>query len=358
MMALALVIGATSQSAMAQNAQHYTQTNLVSNRASLAPTVDSNLVNPWGLSRSSRSPWWVSDNGTGLATLYNGTGVVQSLVVTIPPGSTDSKMGTPTGTVFNGDANAFQIIPGKAAAFLFVTEDGTVSGWNPGVSPVPQIMVNQKGSVFKGATIATAETSNGPQSLLYVADFRKGQVEVFDTNFKPVHLSEERFDDERLPKGYAPFNIQNIGGNLYVAFAKQGSDKHDEQTGAGFGFVDVFSPRGRLLSRLEAGPWFNAPWGLALASSDFGSHSHDVLVGQFGSGEILAFDAVTGRFRGKLQDANNNPIHIDGLWAIAFGNDASAGPATTLFFTAGPDDESNGVFGTVTAIENVQGNDR
>ena|SRR5258708_6908022 len=132
----------------------------------------------------------------------------------------------------------------------------------------------------------------------------------------------------------------------------------DEQTGAGLGFVDVFSPHGRLLNRLEAGSWFNAPWGLALASSDFGSHSHDVLVGQFGSGEILAFDAVTGRFNGKLQDANNNPIHIDGLWAIAFGNDASAGPATTLFFTAGPDEESNGLFGTLTAVENVHGNGR
>ncbi len=359
MMALALVIAASSQDAIAQNAQHYTQTNLVSNRASLAPTTDPNLVNAWGLSRSSKSPWWVSDNGTGISTLYSGTGAVQSLVVTIPPGSTDSTTGTPTGTVFNGDANAFQVAPGKAAAFLFVTEDGTISGWNPGVKPTQAvIMVNQKDSVFKGATIATAETSKGPQSFLYVADFRKGQVEVFDTSFKPVHQKEDSFEDERLPRGYAPFNIQNIGGNLYVAYAKQGASKRDDVAGAGFGFVDVFSPHGRLLNRLEAGSWFNAPWGLALASSDFGSHSHDVLVGQFGSGEILAFDAVTGRFNGKLQDANNNPIHIDGLWAIAFGNDASAGPATTLFFTAGPDEESNGLFGTLTAVENVHGNGR
>ena len=357
---LALTIAAAygSQDAVAQATQHYTQTNLVSNMASLAPTRDANLVNAWGLSRSSKSPWWVSDTGPGLSTLYTGTGAVQGLVVTIPPGNTDSKTGTPTGTVFNGDANAFQIAPGKAATFLFVTEDGTVSGWNPGVQATQAVVtVHNKNSVFKGATIATAETSDGPKSFLYVADFRKGRIAVFDSSFNPVNLSD-RFEDERLPDGYAPFNVQNIGGNLYVAYAKQGSGKHDEVDGAGRGFVDVFSARGRLLNRLEAGPWFNAPWGLAMASSDFGSHSHDVLVGQFGSGEILAFDAVTGKFKEKLQDSTNKPIHIDGLWAIAFGNDASAGPATTLYFTAGPDNEANGLFGSLTAVENVQGNDR
>jgi uncharacterized protein (TIGR03118 family) len=359
LMALALGVGAASQNLMAQATQHYTQTNLVSNLASLAPKVDPNLVNAWGLSRSSKSPWWVSDNGPGLATLYTGTGVTQSLVVTIPPGSTDSTTGTPTGTVFNGDSTAFLLAPGKAAAFLFVTEDGTISGWNPGVAATSAvIVVNQKDSVFKGMTIAVADLGKGPLSYLYVADFRKGQVEVFDPSFKPVYLSGDSFDDDRLPHGFAPFNVQNIGGNLYVAFAKQGKGKHDEQDGAGLGYVDVFSPEGKLLRRLESGWWFNAPWGLALGSSDFGSHSHDVLVGQFGSGQILAFDAVTGKFTGALLNTAGTPIVIDGLWAIMFGNDASAGLATTLYFTAGPDGESNGLFGMLTAVENVQGGAR
>ena len=359
LMALALGVGTASQNLMAQATQHYKQTNLVSNLASLAPKVDPNLVNAWGLSRSSTSPWWVSDNGPGLATLYSGAGVPVSLVVTIPPGSTDSTTGTPTGTVFNGDSTAFLLAPGKAAAFLFVTEDGTISGWNPGVAATSAvIVVNQKDSVFKGMTIAVADLGKGPLSYLYVADFRRGQVEVFDPSFKPVHLSGDSFDDDRLPHGFAPFNVQNIGGNLYVAFAKQGKGKHDEQDGAGLGYVDVFSPEGKLLQRLESGSWFNAPWGLALGSSDFGSHSHDVLVGQFGSGQILAFDAVTGKFTGALLNTAGTPLVIDGLWAIMFGNDASAGLATTLYFTAGPDGESNGLFGMLTAVENVQGGAR
>lgn len=374
MVALGLAIACFGQDAGAQTVQHYKQTNLTSNRASLAPTVDANLVNSWGLARSSKSPWWVADNGTGVSTLYNATGVAQPLVVTIPPSDTSSTTGTPTGAVFNGDGTAFLLAPGKAAIFLFVTEDGTISGWNPGVKATSAvIMVNHKSaSVYKGVTIATAETNAGPQSYLYAADFRQGRVEVFDKSFNPVQLTsesdeEERgrgehegrsFDDERIPKGYAPFNVQNIGGNVYVAFAKQKSDKHDEVDGAGLGFVDVFSPRGKLLRRLQSGPWFNAPWGLALGSSDFGVYSHDVLVGQFGSGEILAFDPETGRFKGKLNGTDNNPIHIDGLWAIAFGNDATAGPATTLYFTAGPDGETNGLFGNLTAVENVQGSDQ
>ncbi len=161
---------------MAQAVQHYTQTNLVSNLASLAPKVDPNLVNPWGLTRSSKSPWWVADNGPGLSTLYTGAGVVESLVVTIPPGSTESTTGTPSGTVVNGDTTAFLLAPGKAADFIFVTEDGTISGWNPGVAAPAVIVVNQtKNSVFKGVTIATADLGKGPLSYLYVADFRQGR---------------------------------------------------------------------------------------------------------------------------------------------------------------------------------------
>ena len=172
-------------------------------------------------------------------------------------------------------------------------------------------------SVFKGVSIAVADTAKGPQSFLYAADFpRKGDVSVNDSNFNPVYFPE-CIHDESLPHGFSPLNVQKIVGNLYVSFAKQGSDKHDEIDGAGLGYVDIFSPHGRLLGRLEHGSWFNAPWGLALASSDFGLFSHDVLIGQFGSGQILAFDAVTGKFKGTLNDSKNNLIHIDGLWAIA-----------------------------------------
>ena len=365
--ALTLVMNLTGY-ATAQMTQHYKQTPLVSNRASLAPKVDANLVNAWGLARSSTSPWWVADNGTGVSTLYSGTGAIVPLVVSIPGPNSSTPSGTPTGVVFNGDPAAFLLTPTSRSIFLFVTEDGTISGWAP---PVTQSVIkvnNFDSSVYKGATIATVTDGAATKSYLYVADFRKGKIAVFDAAFKPVTLvpdadgDDDRddhgksFEDERLPHGFAPFNIQNIGGDLYVAFAKQDSARHDEVDGAGLGYVDVFSPRGRLLHRLEWGPWFDGPWGLALASGDFGAFSHDVLVGQFGSGKILAFDPVTGKFKGMLLGTDNSPIHIDGLWAIAFGNDATAGPATTLFFTAGPDHESNGLFGSLTAVENAQGN--
>ena len=375
------VIVALASSAYAQSTQHYLMTNLTANQASLATNRDANLVNPWGLSRSSKGPWWVSDNGTGLSTLYDGTGKVQSLVVTVPPASTATPTGSPTGTVFNGDPTAFQIAPGKNAAFLFVTEDGTISGWNPGVNATQAlIVVNQgKKSVYKGATVATASINGVSQSYLYVADFRRGRVAVFDTAFKPIVMTPERarhadldggrdrddregrqasFEDEQLPDGYAPFNVQNISGNVYVTYAKQDGARHDEVVGAGLGYVDVFSPRGRLLLRLEHGPWLNAPWGVAQAPGDFGAYSHDVLIGQFGNGQILAFDPLTGNYKGALQSPANASIAIDGLWALAFGNDGSAGPATTLYFSAGPSQEQNGLFGSLTAVENLQGNDQ
>jgi uncharacterized protein (TIGR03118 family) len=359
---LVSVLIAFGGSAVAQDSlQQYTQTNLVSSQAGAAQILDPDLVNSWGLSRSSGSPWWVSDNGSGKSTLYDGGGIKQARIVTIPSGDPSiSPTGTPTGTIFNGSSIDFLLAPGMPALFLFVTEDGTISGWNPGVNPTEAVIeVNEKGkSVFKGGTVAQVNKERISITYLYVADFRKGRVQVYDTSFHHVPMGEGRFDDNQLPEGYAPFNIQNIGGNLYVAFAKQDAEMHDEVDGNGFGYVDVFSPSGRLLQRLEHGPWFNAPWGLALASSDFGLFSHDVLVGQFGSGEILAFNPVTGEFKGKLLNTSNQPIAIDGLWALAFGNGATAGPETSLFFTAGPDHESNGLFGTITAVQKIQGNDQ
>jgi uncharacterized protein (TIGR03118 family) len=362
--ALSLILISIAANSYAQSvspSQHYKQTNLIADTEGIAPVTDPHLVNPWGLARSSTSPWWVSDNGPGLSTLYSGTGTIASLVVTVPPSDpTTGDTGTPTGVLFNG-GTGFEIKKGFPAAFIFVTEDGTISGWNPKVDGTHAIIqINEKGkSVFKGATMANINVPLlGLQSFLYVADFRKGRVQIYDSMFHHVPAMEELFEDDQLPAGFAPFNVQNIGGNIFVSFAMQDSDKHDEVDGAGLGYVDIFSPEGRRLRRLENGPWFDAPWGMTQASSDFGSHSHEILVGQFGSGEILAFNAVTGRFKGRLHDASDAPIKIDGLWGLGFGNNATAGPATTLFFSAGTNHEQNGLFGTITAVENTQGNDQ
>jgi uncharacterized protein (TIGR03118 family) len=355
----------------AQQAQHYKQTNLISDLPGMAAATDPNLVNPWGMSRSSTSPWWISDNGVGIAQLNTGTGAAVALgqpcpaganvnCVTVPTGDPKSSpTGTPTGQVFNGTTD-FQLTPNNPARFIFVTEDGTVSGWNPAVKANSAVIkVNtHSASVFKGVALATLSTKyGGMANYLYVADFRKGRVNVYDAHFDKVHFDGDAFEDEEIPHGFAPFNVQNIGGNIYVAFAQQDSEKHDEVDGAGLGYVDVFSPAGRLLHRLQHGQFLNAPWGMTQAPSDFGAYSHNILVGQFGSGQILVFDSVTGRFKGTLNDASDKPITIDGLWDIAFGGGTTSGPSNTLFFAAGINHEADGLFGTITAIENVLGGD-
>jgi uncharacterized protein (TIGR03118 family) len=330
---------ALSLSTLAE-AQHYTQANLVSDLPGMAAATDANLVNPWGLSRSSTSPWWVANNGSGTATLYTGAGGSVPLIVTIP-GTSDT--GVPTGTVFNGTGD-FELTPGNPAKFLFVAEDGTISGWNGGTLAV--VMATNPNAIYKGAAIATHRGAN----FLYVTNFGKRRVDVFDTKFQRVHLGDDAFRDERLPRGYAPFGIQNIGDSLYVTFAKTESGSADEVHGAGLGFVGVFTSGGRLVRRLEHGPWLNAPWGLALAPGDFGRFSHHVLVGQFGSGEIAVYNAATGRFVGEVRDPTDAVLSIEGLWALSFGNGALAGPFNTLFFTAGIQDEAHGLFGTLTPV--------
>jgi uncharacterized protein (TIGR03118 family) len=371
---------------------HYIQTNLVANRidpnAGLsAASTDTRLVNPWGLARSTTSPWWVSDNGAGLSTLYNGAGATQGLFVKIPgPNGSDPNtfVASPTGVVFNGNTNDFKV-EGTAAAFIFVTEDGTILAWaggGPGSSATLEVDNSANptpadGAVYKGATIGEF---NG-QQFLYVANFRAGKVEIYDTNFHQVRrLSDaddddrdhrgdrddnEPFQDERIPKGFAPFNIQNVGGSLFVTYAKQNAAKHDDVAGPGLGFVDLYSPSGKLLTRFQHGPWLNSPWGIVWTPRDFGEFSNKILVGNFGSGWIAAYNGFTGEFVDFMRDHNGNLLHIDGLWALAFGNSAAGCPATpppgsnlpkcgasgpynSLFFTAGPNDEMDGLFGTLT----------
>jgi uncharacterized protein (TIGR03118 family) len=339
------------------SAQHYLQTNLVSDVPGLAQRTDADLVNPWGLISTGSSPWWVADNGTGLSTLYNGAGVKQGLVVTIAKPAGDPDPATPTGVINNASTTDFKLTAAtnSAARFIFATEDGTVSGWAPSVNATNTVIkVNNAGSaIYKGVTIA----QTGGANFLYVADFFTGTVDVFDTNYASVTLPSGAFTDPDLPAGFAPFNVQNIGGDVFVAFAKQDEDKEDEVAGRKLGYVDVFDGSGTLLQRLENGPWMNAPWGLALAPSGnaFGKSSGKLLVGMFGSGQIATFDPITGDFEGLLRDRHGKPIQIDGLWALRFGNGGNAGPTNTLFFTAGIDDEAHGLFGTITALPNGHG---
>jgi uncharacterized protein (TIGR03118 family) len=354
-----LLAGCAVSLASLAHAQHYVQHNLVSDLSTEgADHVDTNLANPWGLARSSGSPWWVSNNHTGTSTLYNGLGEAQPppptgpLVVTITPAEGSTEGGVPTGAVFNGTSD-FALPTGGPARFIFVAEDGTISGWNGGTATV--VVSTKENSSYKGAAIA----GFGGNHYLYVANFSKKRIDVFDTEFNLVDLGHKAFEDHRIPHSFSPFNIQNIGDNLYVAYAKLDPATNDEVAGPGLGFVDVYSPRGRLRRRLEHGDWLNAPWGLVLASGDFGTFTHHILVGQFGSGQIAAYNAATGRFVGLVETpGGHDPLSIEGLWALSFGNGTNAGPATTLFFTAGIEDEEHGLFGTLTPVpeEKLLGN--
>ena len=334
-------------------AQHYQRTDLTTDNSSVsatAPNVDPNLVNPWGMSRSSGSPWWISDNGTGLSTLYDSTGLPKSLVVTIPAPN-GQPGGTPTGTVFNY-TGAFDVGPGQSAIFLFATEDGTISGWNPGANATAAIVkVNRAGSaIYKGLALAT--TTVGPR--LYASNFQSGMVDVFDGKFRSVTVPGG-FLDASLPPNYAPFGIQNVGGSIVVTFAHRKPGSHDEDHGPGLGIVDVFDVSGRFLLRLQRGSFLNAPWGIALASGDFGPFSHRLLIGNFGDGTIHAFNAVSGKLEGTLLDSTGAPLTIGGLWGLSFGGDnATSGLGTELFFTAGANDENDGIYGKITPASNEQ----
>src|SRR5260221_4103441 len=325
---LALPAAALAQS-NAGSQGFYQQTNLVSDIAGLAQFTDSNLVNSWGLVHGPTTPWWVADNGTGVSTLYTGQGVKVPLTVTIaaPKGSPAGTTAAPTGVIFNGNGgfNVSENGTSFSSLFIFDTEDGTRSGWNPNftdrthaIRAVDRSTVG-KGAVYKGLAIG----SNSSGTFIFATNFRFGTVEMFDSNFNLVRS----FTDHRLPQSYAPFGIQNIGGNLYVTFAKQNAAKHDDVAGPGHGFVDVFDTNGNLLRRLIAHGSLNSPWGLALAPANFGQFSNDLLVGNFGDGHINVFDPNTGPALGSLQIAGAIPIQIEGMWPFPFGKDAAQCPS-------------------------------
>ena len=322
----------------------YGETNLVSDIPGLAANTDPDLVNPWGITASATSPYWISDNGTSKSTLYNGLGVKSAMVVTIrDAGGGTGGTGTPTGVVFNS-STAF-----NGDRFIFDTEDGVIEGWRGALGTTAEILPTSPGagSVYKGLAISTISGN----TYLYAANFRLGQIDV--TGSTPANTPAPpllgNFANTDIPAGYAPFNIQNIGGKLYVTYAQQDAAKHDEIDGAGLGYVAVFDLQGTNLQTLISGGKLDAPWGVALAPATFGPASNDLLVGNFGDGTINAFDVVTGAYLGTLSNALGALVN-DGLWSIMFGNGNAGSNPNTLFLTAGINGEADGLFAKINFV--------
>lgn len=323
----------------------YVQMNLVSDLPRMAPVTDTNLVNPWGLAFGPNTLFWVADNHSGLSTVYESTGGVQSLVVRIPTAGGGTPPGAPTGIVFN-DTTGFDV-GGSPARFIFATEDGTISAWNAGTNAVLKMDNSASDAVYKGLALAT----NGGKAFLYATDFRGGKMDVFDSNFQLVN-TEGLFHDPGIPAGFAPFNVRNFGGILYVTYARQNEDKEDDVAGDGNGFITLFDVTGKMVKRFASNGTLNSPWGLAMAPASFGAFSGALLVGNFGDGRINAFDPATGSLLGQLRNPNGILIWVEGLWDIAFGNGAKAGETNKLYFTAGIAGgggiEDHGLFGSVS----------
>ena len=346
--------------------------------------TDPHLQNPWGVGESSASPFWVSDNNGHVSTLYNSTGVAQPaanpLVVSIPAPGGDPRGadGTPTGLVFNIDGGAmggfrisgFNLVGNQVTApavFLFSTEDGTILGWNPGVFPARPsaadgsisthavIAVDNSanpdaanGAVYKGLAIAKDSSGN---FFLYVTNFRAGTVEVYNPSFSRVTaLPQGAFTDPHLKRGYAPFNIAVIGDKLFVTYAVQDADRHDDVAGPAHGFVDKFDLDGTGLQRFAQHGHLNSPWGVAQAPASFGQFAGSILIGNFGDGRINAFDSNTREFLGPVVNSKGQPILIDGLWTLRVGNGGNGGDADKIYFTAGPNGESDGLFGSLAPV--------
>jgi len=362
------VSGATAVRADAQQ-NTYVITPLVSDLAGQAAVPDPNLKNAWGVAFTpAASPFWISDNNTGLSTLCDGDGTIVPVVDTIPcppkagQGSSCPKSAAPTGMVWNPTTNAKTgfLVPGTdlPASFIWATEDGTISAWTGGLTPADNAVLavdnstqpNAKlGAVYKG--LAVGVNVNGV--FLFATNFRAGTVEVYapapagsTTGFYVPVTTDGGFQDPNIPPGYAPFGIQNINGDLFVTYAKQNAPKHDDMAGPGNGFVDVFDTDGHLLRRFASQGALNSPWGVVRASSAFGLFSGQILVGNFGDGRINAFDS-NGNFLAQLAKTNGKALAIDGLWTLTLGGGAKSS-SDTLYFTAGPNRETNGLFGTIT----------
>jgi len=331
-------------------AAQYNQWKITADTPGQAPHSDPNLVNPWGLAFFPKSPFWVSDAGTGFSTLYKNWGYATvPLVVTIPPAPGSTAKGSPSGIVANGTGE-FKVTEGTksgSAVFIFDTLDGTISGWSPAVSfahAVVAVNGSSHGAAFTGLAIGTVEVTinNVPvsENFIYTANVAQGHLGMFDGNFQKV---KEFTDPDAVAEGFVPYNVQNIGGKLYVTFVNW------SLPGAGNGYVDVFDTAGNFVKTLAEGGTLNFPWGIALAPSNFGKFSNDLLVGNQGDGRINAFDPVTGKFLGQLANyRTGQPISIDGLWALVFGAGSfSNGPTNWLFFTAGPNHSENGWFGVI-----------
>jgi len=344
----AVVAAATALGATPASAQFYEQHNLVSSDS------DADLVNAWGLASSSGSPWWVADNGTNLSTLYNSAGAKQGLKVNVP--------GAPTGLVFNGTTgftlNASNNTGGKTgkALFLFDTESGTVLAWNgsgvmtDAVVVVPSPGGSPTGAIYKGLAIAQIDPTH---ARLYATDFHGNKVDVFDETFTPV-MNVNAFVDSTLPAGYAPFGIQVIGTTVFVTYAQQDDDAEDDIAGHGHGFVDAYDLAGTFLMRVASRDKLDSPWGIAMTPADWGAFGGKLLVGNFGDGLINVFDPTvqnsdgTLEYVGFLHSTSGPPMRIDGLWSLQFAQGGANGTPDQLFFTAGPDDESAGLFGFIT----------
>jgi uncharacterized protein (TIGR03118 family) len=341
LVAVISAVAAFAASARASSANAYVVHNLVSDQAGVADRTDPNLVNAWGLTSLPASPWWVADNGTDVSTIYQADGTPRPLVVQVPSAPTGAASNTGSSFVVSEGANS------GPALFLFATEEGKILGWNPNVDPTHAVVGADRssaGAIYKGLAISG--------DTLYATDFHNARVDVFNSSFGLVN-DPDAFVDPKLPSGFAPFGVAAIGGRILVSYAKQDAAREDEVAGQGLGFVDAFSPSGVLLQRIATRGQLNAPWGMAMAPAGFGAFGGDLLVGNFGDGEINAYQPqANGTYErvGALKDVSGKPILIDGLWALDFGRGtANNGPTDTLFFTAGPDDETHGLFGTITA---------
>jgi uncharacterized protein (TIGR03118 family) len=334
--------------AQAHRATPYRQINLVSDIPGLAQLTDPNLLNPWGMAAGPNTPVWVSDNGADVATLYQGG--LEKVPVAAVPLVVNIPGGEPTGQVFN-PTDGFVVHSGMSsgpAAFIFASESGNITGWNRSVPPPPpstqaQPAASTPDAVYKGLAMA----SSGGKPYLYATDFHHNRIDVFGSDFKPATLSGS-FTDPALPAHFAPFGIQALGNFLVVTYAMQDADAHDDVAGPGNGFVDVFRSNGDFVRRLISRGALNSPWGLAIAPGGFGAFSHALLVGNFGDGTIHAYNPFTGRFLGTLEGKHGVPIQNDGLWGLRFGNGVAGSPRT-LLFTAGLNDEADGLFGEIQA---------